>query len=584
MKPVPTADLMRRLFPFLAWLPELRRGEVLRADIIAGVTVAAILVPQSMAYARLAGLPAVYGLYASFLPPLIASFWGSSRHLATGPVAMASLISAATVQAIAPDGSEAFIAYSILLALMVGVIRLCLGLLKLGILVNLLSAPAVAGFTNAVALVIATSQLHHVFGVRVEAGHYHFQTVWLVGQAAVAHLDWTTVGMAALTLAILTAMRYRHEKMIVAVTIATVVSWVSGFAGPVVGEIPAGLPSLRIPQVEISAIPVLAMGAITLTLIGLMEAMSIAKTLAARTRQHIDLNQELVGQGLSNVVGSFFGSYTVSGSFSRSAVTHATGGVTGFSSAVCSLVVMLTLLFLTPLFYYLPHATLAAVIIATVMRLFRSAPLREAWRVSPFDGVIGWVTFAITLVFAPQIHYGIVVGLVLSLGQFLYRTMRPHVAYLSRHADGHLVDADEHGLALDDRIAIMRFDGRLYFGAASYFEDKVLEALARLPELRYLIIDAGGINEIDASGEQTLRRVVENLRATGVAVLFARVKEQVEAALTDTGTLDYIGRDHFFEWNQHALEHVWDQMEPTYKARCPLNVPTPSTRDGAWSI
>lgn len=575
---------MRRLFPFVLWLPELRRRRVLRADVVAGVTVAAILVPQSMAYAGLAGLPAVYGLYASFLPPVVAAFWGSSRHLATGPVAMASLISAATVQSVAPIDSPDYITYSVLLALMVGVIRLTLGLLRLGVLINLLSAPVVAGFTNAAALIIATSQLHHIFGVRVSVEEHHFETVLRVVESVGKDFHWQTLAMAVFTIGLIAVMRCRHEKILVAVILTTLISWLFGFDGAVIGEISGGLPPFQVPTIDFSITVKLFTGALALTLIGLMEALSIAKTLAAKSRQHINLNQELIGQGLSNVVGSFFGSYAVSGSFSRSAVTFSLGGATGFSSAVCSVVVMLTLLFLTPLFYYLPQATLAAVIIVAVSGLFQSAPLRQIWRVSRSDGMIGVTTFAITLGFAPELHYGIITGVCLSLGQYLYQTMRPHVAYLARHGDGHLVDADEHGLALDRRIVVIRFDGRLYFGASSYFEDKVLEALVRLPELNHVIIDAGGINEIDASGEQILRRVVENLRATGVDVYFVRVKDQVEEALTRAGTLDYVGKDHFFEWNQLALDHIYDKMEPTYKARSPLNVPTPSTEEGAWSI
>ena len=579
--------LIYRLFPFVLWLPELRRWQVLRADIVAGVTVALILIPQSMAYAKLADLPPVYGLYAAFLPPIIAVLFGSSRHLVTGPVATASLISAATLQATALGDPSVYIAHSILLALLVGLLRLALGILRLGMLVNLLSNPVLVGFTNAAALIICTSQLHYLFGVEIDKGHYHFQTMQHLVIAVADQTHWPTVGMAALAAAILLFLRYKFKKLphlLFAVVLTTLVSWLTGFDGKVVGEIPQGLPAFTVPAVDLAILPHLLTGAIVLTLIGLTESMSIAKTIAARTRQHIDVNQELIGQGLANLVGSFFQSYSVSASFARSAVNYASGAVTGFSSIVCSLVVVLTLIFLTPLLYYLPLATLAVIIVGALLGLIRLEPIVTAWRVTPYDGLIAVITFLCTLVLAPQLHWGILVGVFLSVALYLYRTMRPRVAYLARHGDGTLRDADIYGLKLDLRIALMRFDGRLYFGASSYFEDKVLEAVARLPELRYIVIDAGGINHIDASGEQILRQVIERLRAGGLDMYFSRVKPQIIEVLERTGAIDYIGRDHFFPWNQHALEHLWEQMEPNYKARCPLNVATPDTKEGAWSI
>ena len=568
---------MLRLLPFLRWLPELRRPGVLRRDLVAGVTVAAVLVPQAMAYAELAGLPSVYGLYAAFLPPVIAAFWGSSRHLATGPVAMASLISAATVGSVAAAGTEAYVSCSILLALMVGVLRLALGALRLGMLVNLLSVPVIAGFTNAAALIIASSQLHHLLGVDSQAGSFHLETVWRV-LASTADLRWTTVGMAALAAAILILLRHRFEKVLAAVAATTALSWAAGFDGEVVGHVPRGLPAFELPAVDPGLVLQLLPGAAVLTLIGLMEAMSIAKTIAARSKHHIDVDQELVGQGLANVAGSLFGSYAVSGSFSRSMVNFTNGAVTGFASAVTSAAVLLTLLVLTPLFHHLPRATLAVIIVAAVAGLVGIQAVRRAWRVSRADALIAAVTFVATLALAPALHWGILIGVALSLLQFLRRTMRPHVAYLARHPEGNLVDADAHGLALGRRIAILRFDGGLYFGDAGWFEDKVLEALSRLPQLRYLVFDAGGINEIDVTGVEALRRAVEELRGVGVEVHVTRVKHGVYRVLESTGLADEIGPGRFHDWNQHALEHLWDQMEPSYRESCPLNVATPASR------
>ena len=577
--------MIYRVFPFLRWLPELRKASILRGDVIAGITVAAVLIPQSMAYARLAGLPAVFGLYAAFLPPVIAGLFGSSRQLATGPVALVALISAATVGKIAPPGSTDFISYSILLALIIGLFRLTLGLLRFGMLVNLLSGPVVVGFTNAAALIIASSQLPAILGVDAPmTTERHLQMVLQTVHSSMAGVHWPSVGMATLTGVILLVLRFRFEKILVAVAVTTAASWFFGYQGAVVGSVPRGLPSFVMPHLDGDIASELAVGAVFITVIGLMEAMSIAKSIATKTRQQLDVNQELIGQGLSNIVGGLFQSFAVSGSFSRSAINYESGARTGFATVVCSGVVMVTLLFLTPLLYHLPQATLAVIIVVAVLSLVRLDPVLVAWRVTPKDGAIAVVTFLATLVLAPQLHFGIAIGVSLTLILYLHRSMQPHVAYLSRHPDGPLVDAEANDLALDKYIALIRFDGRLYFGDSSYFESKVLEAVTRLPELQFIVIDAGGINQIDATGERTLRDTVTNLRSVGIDIYFTRAKIQFVDVLERTGCLDHVGRDHFFDWNQHALDHLWAQMDPAKRARSPLHVPTPGGKGGIWAI
>ena len=565
---------MTRFFPFLRWLPELGRPGVLRADVIAGLTVATILMPQAMAYAELAGLPAVYGLYAAFLPPAVAALFGSSRHLSTGPVAIASLISATTVLSLAPESGELYIAYSLVLGLLVGLIRIALGVLRLGLLIDLLSSPVVVGFTNAAALIIVISQLHKVFGVEAQQGG-HLLAALRVIDVALLEVHWPTLGMAVLAgglLMVLRRVRWELPSMLTTLVVTTLVSWLAGFSGEVVGEIPRGLPRPLVPDLDVEILSQLFVGALTLTMLGLMEAMAIAKTLAARTRQHLDINRELIGQGMANVIGGFFQSYATSGSFSRSAVNYQSGARTGFSSVVASLVIAATLLWLTPLLYYLPQATLAVVIIAAVVGLVRIQPLVTAWRVRAFDGLIGAATFVGTLALAPDLHLGVGLGVGASLVLNFYRTMRPRVVFLTRHLDGTLRGSDE-GLRPDQQLAIMRFDGQLYFGSSRYFEDKVLETIASAPELRYLILDANGINRIDASGEQVLRNVVERLREVGLDLYCTQAKRQFIDALERSGLIEQIGRDHFFPWNQHALEFLWARLHPDYKARCPLNVP-----------
>ena len=565
---------MKRFFPFIRWLPELGRPSVLRTDVIAGLTVATILVPQAMAYAELAGLPPVYGLYAAFLPPAVAALFGSSRHLSTGPVAIASLISATTVQGLAPESGELYIAYSLALGLLVGLIRIALGALRLGLLIDLLSGPVVVGFTNAAAFIIVISQLHKVFGVEPQQGG-HLLAALRVIDVALLEVHWPTLGMAVLSgglLVVLRRGRWKLPSMLTTLVVTTLVSWLAGFSGEVVGEVPRGLPRPSVPDLDAEILSQLFVGALTLTMLGLMEAMAIAKTLAARTRQHLDIDQELIGQGMANVVGGLFQSYATSGSFSRSAVNYQSGARTGFASVVASLVIAATLLWLTPLLYYLPQATLAVVIIAAVVGLVRIQPLVTAWRINVHDGLIGAATFVGTLALAPDLHLGVAFGVGTSLVLNFYRTMRPRVVFLARHLDGTMRESDA-GMRPDQQIAIMRFDGQLYFGSGRYFEDKVLETIASAPELRYLILDADGINRIDASGEQALRNVVERLREVGLDLYFTRAKRQLTDALERSGLMDQIGRDHFFRWNQHALDSLWARLHPDYKARCPLNVP-----------
>ncbi len=554
-----------RFLPFYRWIGELKNPDVLKADIIAGITVALVLIPQSMAYASLAGLPAYYGLYASFLPGMIAAIFGSSRQLATGPVAVVSLLTASALEPIAAGSPEAYLTYAVVLAIFVGVFQFMLGLLQLGVLVNFLSHPVVIGFTNAAAIIIATSQISKLFGVTVEKAEHHYETVWRVIEAAFDHSHMPTLAMGVLALAILILLKKFMPKVpnvLVAVAVTTLLAWYFKFeemGGAVVGSIPEGLPGLVIPDAQWSEVSGLISTAIAIALIGFMEAISIAKAMAARTQQKLDPNQELVGQGISNVVSGLFQGYAVSGSFSRSAVNINAGAVTGFSSVVTGLVVGITLLWLTPLLYHLPQATLAAVIVMAVVNLVKIEPIKYAWKVQQQDGVVAIVTFVLTLVLAPHLENGIIIGVLLSLGLFLHRTMRPRIAILSRHPDGTLRDARTHELPICPHISIIRFDMSLYFANTGYFEDTILDRVAAHPELRYIIIDAESINAIDATGEEMLHSLARSLSDAGVELLFARTKLQIRVVFIRTGFVDILGEDHFFATRTEAMKYAWDR-------------------------
>ena len=705
------ASLAKQFVPFLQWIPELKSASVLRADVVAGVTVALVLIPQSMAYAQLAGLPPYFGLYAAFLPPMVAAIFGSSRQLATGPVAVVSLLSAAALEPLATAGSASFIAYSIMLALLVGVFQLSLGLLRLGVLINFLSHPVVMGFTNAAAIIIATSQLGKIFGVSVEKSAYHYETVWntLIAASTSTHLP--TLGFAVLAFAIMFFLRKvnpRIPNVLIAVVATIALSWAIGLeqkekisgdqilhkptrdlvrsqqkmpedlaiiseeikaaskevdglqrdrgqydestieaiaklstlkleydrrqqlgriekkelkdtrlrradngdanaavyyvegripenvtvmprvwhtaeidesgnvvihaGGRVVGTVPDGLPALKAPSIDARSLLQLFISAIAIGLIGFMEAISIAKAMAATTRQHLDANQELVGQGLSNIVGSFFQSYSVSGSFSRSAVSIDAGAITGFSSVVTGVVVAVVLLWLTPLFYHLPQATLAAVIMMAVVGLVNIRAMRRTWNVERGDGAVALSTFVLTLLFAPHLEWAIVIGVLLSLGIYLFRTMRPHVAELSRHPDGSLRDAAVFGLKTCDQTSVVRFEGSLYFANISYFEDKINQALSSKPELRFIIVDGVSINNIDSSGVEMFELLTERLSEGGVEVLFSRMKQHLMNVLKHSGFVERVGAERFYRNNDLAIEAAHESLGDEHAASCPLNI------------
>lgn len=552
----------RMMVPFLGWVGELKDPQVLKADLIAGITVALVLVPQSMAYAQLAGLPPYIGLYASFIPVMLAALMGSSRQLGTGPVAVVSLMTAAALQPLVATGTEGYLIYAAMLAILVGLFQLALGLFRLGVLVDFLSHPVVVGFTNGAAIIIATSQLSKLFGVKVETAEHHYETVWRVLVEASQHTHMPTLVMGLFALGMMFAMRKfmpRLPNVLIAVVVTTIAAYAIGYVdmgGKVVGVVPQGLPAVKIPIFDLDLMLQLSSAAVTIALIGFMEAIAIAKAMAASTRQRLDTNQELVGQGLANIAAGFFQSYPVSGSFSRSAVNFTAGARTGFASIVTGIVVAITLLFLTPLLYHLPQATLAAIIVMAVINLVKIGPIKHAMKVQKHDGLVAIITFALTLIVAPHLEKSIMVGVVLSLGLFLYRSMRPRFSELSVHPDGTLRDADMHDLPRSETLSVLRFDGSLYFANAGYFENKVLENVAGKSKLKFVIIDAEGINQIDATGEEMLHVLAHRMKAAGVQLMFARAKKQIMDIFRATHFVEHVGEQYFFRTRTDAIHYA----------------------------
>ena len=574
--------MMNDIFPFLRWFP--MRGETLRADLIAGVTVALVLIPQSMAYAQLAGLPAYYGLYAAFLPGIVAALWGSSKQLATGPVAVVSLLTASALTPFAALGSPEFVALAIMMALLIGIVQLALGLFRLGVVVNFLSHPVIVGFTNAAALIIGLSQLNKIFGVSMPRSEHFVNDIWaVIQQVGDSHIPTLIMGVVAFT--IMWGMKKYLPKfpgVLVAVALTTVASWTIGFAergGKVVGEIPSGLPSLAVPQINFELATDLIASAVIISLVGFMEAISIAKAMAAKTKDRVDPNKELIGQGLANIVGSLSQAYPASGSFSRSAVNLNAGARTGMSSVFTGLVVLITLLFLTPLLYHLPQSVLAAVIMMAVIGLINFKAIKHAWDANKHDGIASVVTFVATLAFAPHLDNGIMVGAGLAICLFLYRTMEPRVALLGLFRDGTLRDLRVHPtLPTDDRIIVMRFDGQLYFANVSYFEDTILAAVADHPDAKYVLVIGDGINQLDASGEEVLHHLIDRLSANDISMVLSGLKRQVIQVMKRTRLWEVVGRQNIFATEQMALDAIYDRLEETEHRplRIPIDTANPS--------
>jgi SulP family sulfate permease len=702
-----------RFFPFLRWFP-LRR-ETLKADAIAGLTVGLVLVPQSMAYAQLAGLPAHYGLYTAFLPVLIGALWGSSSQLSTGPVAMVSLLTASALAPLAVPGSEYFVALAILLALLVGVLQFALGVFKLGVVINFISHPVIIGFTNAAAIIIALSQFNKLLGVPLARSEHFVADIWGVFQiVGETHLPTLIIGLSAFTLMWWTRKRApKVPGVLIAVALATLISWLIDFegarsvklsqianpvakalasdyasgkawidelnrqivsgltdikemrrargdgdvalvrlnyevgllevqlaeakmqnrdrerqlkqmrftlgsttqgeapklyladmapksiqtdgapwrfknisgdemrlvsGGEVVGKIPSGLPSFVAPTFTWDALRTLLSIAFVISLIGFMEAISIAKAMAAKSKERIDPNQELIGQGLANIVGSFTQSFPASGSFSRSAVNFNSGAVTGMSSVVTAFVVLVTLLLLTPLLYHLPQAVLAAVIMMAVVNLINFKAMAHAWRAHRHDGIAAITTFAATLAFAPHLDNGVIIGAGIAVIFFLLRTMKPRIITMTGQG-GSTQSASEIQVTGDDRIVTIRFDAALYFANVPYFEDAVLEATAAYPNVRFILIRGDGINQLDASGEEVIRHLFKRLKDNNITLVFSGIKLQVRQVMERTDLYAVIGAQYFFRTESQALEamYQWINDESFDAKYCPL--PTPPQPD-----
>lgn len=552
---------LARYLPVLAWGRSYNRQALVNDGVAAGI-VTIMLIPQSLAYAMLAGLPPEVGLYASILPIIAYAIFGTSRTLAVGPVAVISLMTLAAAGSVAPPGSAEFIAAALVLAFLSGLMLVLMGVLKLGFLANLLSHPVVSGFITASGIIIATSQLKSILGIAAsgEAMPELLATLWqnagatnlptlAIGVASLAFLFWVRKGLkpALMRLGVparpadLTA-KAGPIAAVVASTLAVIAFDLEERGVKVVGEIPQSLPPFTVPLFDAGLWQQLLVPALLLSVIGFVESVSVAQTLAAKRRQRIDPDQELIGLGAANIAASFSGGYPVTGGFARSVVNFDAGAETPAAGAMTAVGIAIAALFLTPLLASLPIATLAATIIVAVLSLVNFSAIRNVWRYSRTDFAAMAATILVTLGFG--VEPGVVAGVLLSLALLLGRTSRPHAAIVGRVPNTeHFRNVDRHDVITDPRIVTIRIDESLTYLNARWLEEHVLEVIADRPEVRHLILMGSAINAIDASALESLEAINHRLADAGIKLHLSEVKGPVMDRLRASHLLgDLTGR------------------------------------------
>lgn len=579
--------MLHRYLPFLIWARQYSRADMTN-DMIAALVVTIMLVPQAMAYAMLAGLPPQAGLYGAMLPLLLYAIFGSSSSLAVGPVAVVALMTAAAAGSVAAVGSEGYHLAALWIALLSGAMMLGLGLLRLGFLANFLSHPVISGFITAAGILIAASQLRHLLGADISGKTLPQVIPSLITN--VSGLSWPTLALSTVTLAFLfwsraglpkllmrlglsspTAKLLGKTALLIAVVATTLLTWglaLDAIGVRIVGDIPRGLPQMGVPAFDPDLLQLLLAPALMIAIVGYVESISVAQTLAAKKRQFIDPDRELVALGLANLGAGFSNAMPVTGGLSRSIVNHDAGVATPAAGAITALLVGIAVLALTPLMFYLPRATLAAIIIVAVVSLldFRALPRTLAY--SHADGAAMAATMAVTLLIG--VEQGLLAGVGLSLILYLYRTSRPHMAVLGQvPGTEHFRNIDRHAVTTDPQVFSIRVDESLYFPNARALEDRIVQALAETPRLRDVVLNCAAVNYIDASALESLEAINLRLHDAGVRFHLTEVKGPV---------MDQLSRSHFlqnlsgrvFLTQFDAMDHLSPEMTRTClnAARC----------------
>ena len=554
---------LARHLPCLVWARRYDR-EAAGKDAMAAVIVTLMLIPQSLAYAMLAGLPPVTGLYASILPLVAYTLFGTSSSLAVGPTAVVSLLTTAVLGPLFAAGSAEYEAAALLLALLSGLILLAMAVLRLGFLANFLSHPVISGFMSASGLLITLGQLKHILGIRADGEN----AVELLGALAAdlpqTHLPTLAIGAASLVFLQLARSRLNgwlralgctpkvagtltRTAPVAALLLAALAVWLLDLSAAgvrVVGQIPRGLPSLDLPPLDLALTLKLLPAALLISLIGFVESVSVAQTLAAKRRQRIDPNQELVGLGTANLAAALSGGLPVTGGFSRSVVNFDAGAQTPLAGALTAVGIAVTVLFFTPLFRNLPHAVLAATIIVAVLALVDLGALRRTWRYSKQDASAMATTILGVLLIG--VETGILLGVGLSLLLFLWRTSQPHIAVVGQlPGSEHFRNIERFTVVESPTVLSVRVDESLYFPNARYLEDRIAELVGQRPRIEHLVLMCPGVNLIDASALESLEAIGERLRAAGIQLHLSEVKGPVMDQLKCSAFLEHFGGQVF---------------------------------------
>ncbi|GAA3541523.1 SulP family inorganic anion transporter [Zobellella aerophila] len=561
-----------RLLPFLQWAPSVD-GKVLRADLLAGLTNAVIVLPQGVAYALIAGLPPEYGLYAAIIPAIIAALFGSSWHLISGPTAAMSIVVFTSVSPLAAPGTPEFIKLALTLTLMKGLFQLALAMARLGVLVNFVSHSVVIGFTAGAAVVIASSQLQNLLGLSLTTDGTFIDNWLQVAQHLPAtNLYSLTIALVTLALClVIKKLRPRWPNMLLALILASVLAWLLDPGRQhiaLVGAISASLPPLSMPDLSLNNISSLGSAALAISLLGLVEATAIARAIATRSHQRLDDNQEFVGQGLSNVVGAFFSCYASSGSFTRTGVNYTSGARTPLAAVFASLFLLVILLLFADLIPHLPIPAMAGLLLVVAWNLIDFHHIRLIIRVGKSESTVLLATFFATLFVA--LEFAIYTGVFLSLVFYLKRTSSPRIVTILPDPDSKhpfFISAEHKRLPYCPQLRIIRIEGSLFFGAVNH----VQEYLQQIKEPRLLIV-GNGMNFVDMVGAELLVQESKRRRAEGGDLYLCNLKDGVSRFLKRNNLIEELGEDHIFVNKGKAIHRIYDQLDPAICQTCTAKI------------
>ncbi len=562
-----------RAFPPVRWWHRVNR-ETLRADLLAGLTGAIVVLPQGVAFATIAGMPVEYGLYAGMVPAIVAALFGSSWHLVSGPTTAASVVLFSSLSALAEPGTSQYVSLALTLTFMVGLVQIALGVARMGVLVNFISHSVVIGFTAGAAVLIASKQLKHFLGIDIpRGGHVHEILISVWEHLGEVDPAVTTVGAATLACGIL-VKRYmpRLPYMIVAMIVGSLVAvWFMNVEGvttiATVGALPATLPPLSAPQFDLDTMRSLAPATLAVTLFALTEAVSIARALAARSGQHLDGNQEFIGQGLSNIAGSFFSGYVATGSFNRSGLNYEAGAKTPLAAVFAGVLLMGVVLLVAPLAAYLPNAAMAGILFLVAWGLIDFHHIRQISRTSRSETIILATTFLATLFL--ELEFAIFLGVILSLMVYLARTSRPRiVTRVPNPKDPKRKFITDGSLPECPQLKMVRIDGSLFFGAVAHVQETLRRFEEQQPEQKHLAIIANGINFIDIQGAEFLVQEAEKRRRRGGGLYLVNVKEGVCEPFKRGDYLGIIGDNNIFHSKSEALAAIFDRLDHDICRHC----------------